>query len=133
MSKYTGSALVVTYNSSAWDANYVKSVNTSETAGVAETTGAGDSAATYLPTTENSTATLSLWDDTTEATVWGKVAEGTNSTLVIYPRGNVVGRPKLTCTTAIVTGRTSGIVYNEAVPVEVEIFCSGGMTEGTVT
>lgn len=124
MAKYTGAAMTVSYNSSAWAANYVKSIDIQETQGTSESTGAGDTQDTQLADgVTEAEVMVEFWDDTTAATVWTKVAPRTSSTLVLSPNGT-----KTRTGTAIVTGRKRGIAYKETVPISVTFKVSGGLS-----
>ena len=132
MSKYTGAALSVDFNSSAWSSNYAKKAETNESLAVVPSTGAGDTDETYLATLRDTDVTLDLWDDSTATTVWSKVEPSTTAaTLNLYPQGNSAGKPKLTGS-AYVTNRTRGVEFNGVVPVGVTLKVSGGLTESTI-
>lgn len=123
MTKYTGKLMTVSYNSSSWAANYVKSIDIQETHPTSDSTGAGDTQETQLSGgVTDAEVTVEFWDDTTPSTVWTKCAPTTSSTLVLKPDGT-----KTRTGTGIVTGRTRGIAYNETVPITVTFKISGGL------
>lgn len=131
MTKYIGNSLSVSFNGSLIPSTYLKSCDTDEVGGTAETSGIGNTSETHLPTTNKTTASLDMWDDATDATMWDLVAPGTTGILIIYPQGVAGALPKLTCSTAICTGRGQGAAYNGAMPVTATFDCSGGLTDGT--
>jgi len=124
MAKYTGAGMTVSYNGSGWADNYVKSIDIQEAHPTSDSTGASDTQETQLAGGVTDTdVTVEFWDDTLTATVWGKVAPLTSSTLVISTDGS-----KTRTGTAIVTGRKRGIEYNQAVPITVNFKISGGLS-----
>lgn len=131
MTKYTGAALSVSFNGSLIPANYLKSSESTETGGTAESTGVGNTKATHLPTTNKTTVSLDMWDDATDATMWLLCVPGTTGILLIYPQGVGIGLPKETCATTICTGRGQGAAFNGVMPMTATFDCSGGLTDGT--
>jgi predicted secreted protein len=123
MAKYTGSALTVSYNSSAWNANHVRSVTVDETADVVDSSGAGDTDKTFLATLKAATAQIEMIDDSDNATVVQKFEPGTSSTLTVTKAGT-----ETLTGTAIVTSRSVSVPYDGLALVSVGLQFTGGMT-----
>jgi hypothetical protein len=133
MAKYTGANLEITMGSTAIPCNNIRSVTVSEKVNTVDSTGACDAYMTFIATRRDADVTLEVLDDTTPATVFGLFGPTqSGQTLVIYPQGNSSGKPKLTCTDFVITGRDRNIGYNDVVAVTCTGKASGGFVEATV-
>ena len=133
MAKYTGANLEITMGSTAILCDHIRSVSTSEKVNTVDTTGACDTYATFLATRRDADVTLEVLDDTVTNVVYGLFGPAqSGQTLIIYPQGNSSGKPKLTCSDFIITGRDRTIGYNDAVIVSCTGKASGGFVEATV-
>jgi hypothetical protein len=131
--KYTGIDLEITMGSTAIPCNNIRSVTVSEKVNTVDTTGACDEFLTFLATRRDVDVTLEVLDSTTVNEVFGLFGPATSGqTLVIYPQGNSSGKPKLTCTAFVITGRDRSINYNDVVAVTCSGKASGGFVEATV-
>lgn len=123
MAKYTGSGLTVAFNSSAWSANFVRSVSVTETADVVESSGASDASKTYLATLKDAKATVEFIDDSANSVVVSVVEPGVSSTLTITKTGSAT-----LAGTAICTSRAVNVAYDGLALVTAEFQFTGGMT-----
>jgi len=131
--KYTGKDLEITMGSTAILCNNIRSVTVSEKVNTVDTTGACDTFLTFLATRRDVDVTIEVLDSTTVNEVFGLFGPATSGqTLIIYPQGNSSGKPKLTCTAFIVTGRNRSIGYNDVVAVTATGKASAGFVEATV-
>jgi hypothetical protein len=113
--------------------NNIRSVTVSEKVNTVDTTGACDTFMTFLATRRDVDVTMEVLDSTTVNEVFGLFGpSASGQTLIIYPQGNSSGKPKLTCTAFIVTGRNRSIGYNDVVAVTATGKASAGFVEATV-
>lgn len=127
MAKYSGLGLIVAYNSGAWGANFVRSAEVDASGDVVESTGASDSAKTYIYTLADGTAKLEFCQDTSNATIAAIFAIGTSATLTVSPNGTTTGHNKQSGT-AIVTRLNIPTVYNQFAVLTVDLQFTGGVT-----
>lgn len=127
MAKFTGQLLIVAYNSGAWGANFVREAEVNGTAGVVDSTGAADTAKTYLLELLDATARVVFIADTSNATISAICALGTSSTLAISPNGTTTGHQKISGT-AIVTGLDPSTGYNGLSLITVSFQFTAGAT-----
>ena len=132
MGKYSGKDLEITRGSTAIPCTNIRAITVDESSELIDITGACDTFMQYLVSRRDVDVSLELLDDTVPGTVFGLFASNEPDTLIIYPRGNIAGRPKLTNATFIVTGRSRPISYNDAVTISVTGKASAGFVEGTV-
>jgi hypothetical protein len=131
--KYTGKDLEITMGSTAITCNNIRSVTVSEKVNTVDTTGACDTFLTFLATRRDVDVTIEVLDSTVVNEVFGLFGPSTSGqTLIIYPQGNSTGKPKLTCTAFIITGRDRSIGYNDVVAVTATGKASAGFVEATV-
>src|SRR5512135_837621 len=131
--KNTGIDLEITMGSTAILCNNIRSVTVSEKVNTVDTTGACDTFLTFLATRRDVDVTLEVLDSTTVNEVFGLFGPATSGqTLIIYPQGNSSGKPKLTCTAFVITGRDRSIGYNDVVAVTCTGKASAGFVEATV-
>ena len=131
--KYTGMDLEITMGSTAILCNNIRSVTVSEKVNTIDTTGACDEFLTFLATRRDVDVTIEVLDSTTVNEVFGLFGPATSGqTLIIYPQGNSSGKPKLTCSDFIITGRDRSINYNDVVAVTATGKASSGFVESTV-
>jgi predicted secreted protein len=130
MTKYTGNSLAVVVASTPVTANLIKSVEITSTADTYESTGAGDTAKTYLGGHTDASIKIDAWDDAAVANLRTIFAVGTlfSTTLHICPQGTG-SHPNLTPVLAIVTGLTMGAAHDGAAPVSITLQSSGGISE----
>lgn len=132
MAKYSGKDLEITRGTTSIPCTNIRSITPDESADLIDVTGACDEFMEYLVNRRDVDVTIELLDDTDQTIVYNLFGYNTPDTLIIYPRGNVAGRPSLTCADFVVTRRSRPIGYNDAVTVSVTGKASGGFTEATV-
>jgi hypothetical protein len=123
MAKYTGSALTVSYNSGAWNANFIRSVTVDETCDVVDSSGASDTDKTFLATLKGATATIEAIDDSDNGTILQKFEPSTSSTLTVTKSGT-----ETLTGTALVTSRSVTVPYDGLAMVTINLQFTGGMT-----
>lgn len=132
MSKYSGKDLEITRGSTAIPCTNIRAIAVDESSDLIDITGACDQFMQYLVNRRDVDVSVELLDDTTPSVVFSLFQSNEPDTLIIYPRGNIAGRPKLTNATFVVTGRSRAISYNDAVTISVTGKASAGFVEGTV-
>ena len=130
MAHYTGADLMVTLGATTLAG--IREVNIPEDHPAPDTTHTEDDDGTSIPggITYRVGCTMSFVDDD-GGTVFTALAPGETGALVVYPKGNTGGYPKISGN-IVVTNRTRMVAYNDAVLYTVTFNVSGALTYGTV-
>ncbi len=131
MAKYTGASATFQFNSSAWSANQLVSVEISESSNTADATGISDTWEDHIPTTKNAQITVNGFDDSAKATVLDKLAVGTNGTFTFNPKGAGTGNTTITGS-GTVTALSLSANNNEVVTFTATILVDGTLTTGAL-
>ena len=143
MAKYQGNSLRVGISASTdlgsmdsdtlLTANVVKSVEITNTADTYESTGAGDTAKTYLAGHLDANVKIDCWDPTVSSDLrgqWGSLAA--SDLVVIWPQGTTTGTPVFYFS-GIVTSTTLGVAHDGVTPFTIAIQSMGSITETTAS
>ncbi len=143
MTKYQGNSLRIGISNSTdladvssdtlLTANIVKSVEITNTADTYESTGAGDTAKTYLAGHLDANVKIDMWDVTISTDLRG-LWDGLAATdlVVVFPQGITTGLPVIYFS-GVVTSKTLGVAHDGVVPFTVAIQTLGGVTESTAS
>jgi predicted secreted protein len=137
MAKYVGNDLLVSPDGGTTyvTSNLIKSVEINETADVHESSGAGDTAKTYLGGKTDATVRIDAWDDSSASAMRDYFPAGSTVTLKVKPQGHgSTGSAKpYQQMSAIVTGIVLGVPHDGVAPVSIDMQVSGAITETTTT
>lgn len=110
-----------------------RSVSFEESADALDSTTYGDTAREKVPGLLDSSGSLEAIDTTGAwSTAWQAIDPGTSGTLVVYPEGNTSGNRRISCT-AIVTGRSLTVPYDDIANFTMSFEVSGAVTQDLVT
>lgn len=109
-----------------------RSVSFEESADALDSTTYGDTAREKVPGLLDSSGSLEAIDTTGAwSTAWQAIDPGTSGTLVVYPEGNTAGNRRISCT-AIVTGRSLTVPYDDIANFTMSFEVSGAVTQDVV-
>lgn len=109
-----------------------RSITFEESADALDSTTYGDDARVKIPGLTDASGSMEAIDTTGAwSTAWQAIAPGTSGALLVYPEGNTSGNRELSCT-AIVTGRTLSVPYDDIATFNMSFEVSGAVTEGAV-
>ena len=129
MTMYGGTIVEVSYG--GVDLVEIMSVTPTETCELIESTAAGDTSKTYLPGHADATVAIECRVTVGDA-VYEAVKPGESGALIIYPKGNSTGKPKISGT-GIVMSRVPGITHNpQFTPLSVNLQITGGLETTTI-
>lgn len=131
MPAFRGKDVVVEFNSQDISGDG-RSVTFEGSADALDTTAYGDAERTYVPGLTDGQGSFEALDVTGAwATYWTEIAPGTSATMSVYPEGNASTKRRLSFT-AIITGRTLNMPYDDLVTISMQYQISGAITEDTV-
>jgi len=137
MAKYDGNDLLVSVDggTSYITSNLIKSVEINETGDVYESSGAGDSAKTYLAGKTDATIRIDAWDDAAAANLRDKFPAANTVSLKVKPQGHGATASPVPCMVvdAIVTGIVLGVPHDGVAPVSIDLQAAAAFGTTTTT
>lgn len=109
----------------------IKSFSIEETTDTVETTSMGSTARTYSPTLKSFTGTVDVQWDETDSGGQGALTTASEVTINFYPEGSDAGDTYYSGT-AIVTGRTINVSFDDVTTMSLSLQGDGALTETTV-
>lgn len=109
----------------------IKSFSIEETTDTVETTSMGSTARTYSATLKSFTGTVDVQWDETDTTGQGALQAASEVTINFYPEGSDTGDTYYTGT-AIVTGRTINVSFDDVTTMSLSLQGDGALTETIV-
>jgi hypothetical protein len=131
MAKYMGNSLAFKWGATTFTANLIRSVELKITGKTDLSSGAGDTAETYLPGKTDAKLAVEAWDDAAAANLRAVFVMATETGWELYPQGNSGGNPKISGN-GIVLDKTLGTDHEKTTPVTIDIQVTGAVSETTV-
>lgn len=109
-----------------------RSVSFEESADALDASARGMDAREKIPGLTDASGSFEAIDTTGAwSAAWQAIKPGTSDVLEVYPEGNTSGNRKISAT-AIITGRTLNVPYDDIATLSVSFDVSGDVTEDTV-
>ena len=125
----TGRSFYLMFVSTVLDTNY-RTFNTSDTLDLIDETAGDDTRKRYLAGLTDGTASATIKFKAGDTAIWAAIATGTSGTLHWGEGGSVAGQPHH-YVSALVTGRSEAVNYNDLIVIDIGWQLSGTVSDGT--
>src|SRR5690606_24455443 len=128
MPAYRGKDVVVTFDGVDISGDG-RSITFEESADALDSSAYGDTRRTKVPGLEDASGSFEALDVTGAwSDAWNAIPVGATGTLVVHPEGTDTGLREISCT-AIITGRTLNLPYDDLATLSMSFEVSGDVTE----